>query len=66
MTTRTYATRTAAVQAIEEILGEYAPEHDIDAIAEKVIDTTPGTWRLQYTITEDTELFWDTVARHSI
>lgn len=52
----TYTTRDEAVQReIIEPLGEYANEHDTDAIAEEVIITTGEGTELRYHINEDVD-----------
>lgn len=57
----TYTTRDEAVQReIIEPLGEYANEHDTDAIAEEVIITTGEGTKFRYTINEDVD-FWEIV-----
>lgn len=62
----TYTTRNEAIdRLIIEPLGEFADEHDIDAIADKVITTTGEGVDYGFTIDEDVD-FWDVVANNQI
>lgn len=57
----TYTTRDEAItREIIEPLGEYANEHDTDAIAEEVIITTGEGTKLRYKLNEDVD-FWEVV-----
>lgn len=62
----TYTTRNEAIDRdIIEPLGEYASEHDIDAIAGAVLTTTGEGIGYRYTLREDVD-FWDVVAQHAL
>lgn len=63
-----YTTRDEAIQAeIITPLGEHADDHDIDAIAEKVIITTGhGTNEFGYTTEVEAEEFWAIVEAHAL
>ena len=62
----TYTTRNEAIdREIIEPLGEYANEHDIDAIADEVLTTTGEGIAYRYTLREDVD-FWDVVAQHAL
>lgn len=62
----TYTTRNEAIQReIIEPLGEYASEHDIDAIADAVLTTTGEGTDYRYTLREDVD-FWDVAAQHAL
>ena len=72
----TYATRDDAIQhEIIEPLGEYAQEHDVDAIADKLIvwhdHITPGG-RVDFALSgyqvnpDEKPNFWDIVADNAL
>ena len=72
----TYETRTDAItREIIEPLGEYAQEHDVDAIADKLIiwhdHVTPGG-RVDITLSgyqinpDEKPNFWAIVANHAL
>lgn len=61
----TYTTRDEAItREIIEPLGEYANDHDTDAIAEQVITTTGEGIELRYHLNEDVD-FWEIVAANA-
>ena len=75
-TMTTYDTRDEAIQhEIIEPLGEYAQEHDVDAIADKIIvwhdHLTPGG-RVDFTLSgyqanpDEKPNFWDIVADNAL
>lgn len=58
----TYDTRTDAIRReIIEPLGEYAQEHDVDAIADEIIIAGDNG----FTIDQDAD-FWAIVANHAL
>lgn len=58
----TYTTRNEAVQCeIIEPLGEWAEEHNIDAIADQLIQATDDG----FTIDQDAD-FWAIVEKHAL
>lgn len=58
----TYTTRNEAVQReIVEPLGEWAEEHNIDAIADQLIQATDDG----FTIDQDAD-FWEVVANNAL
>lgn len=60
----TYTDRNEAIaQEITAALGQYADEHDIDAIADEVLETTGNGYR--YQIREDVD-FWEIVEKHAL
>ena len=62
----TYTTRNGAIdREIISPLGEYAAQHDIDAIADEVLTTTGEGIDYRYTLREDVD-FWDVVAQHAL
>lgn len=62
----TYTTYNDAVQnEIINPLGEYAQEHNIEAIADQVLTTTGEGTNYSYTLREDIE-FWDVVANNAL
>lgn len=62
----TYTTRNEAIdQEIITPLGEYADQHDVDAIADEVLTTTGEGTDYRYTLREDID-FWDVVAQHAL
>ncbi|MDJ1372217.1 hypothetical protein [Gulosibacter molinativorax] len=70
-----YTTRTEAIESIIEALGEFADEHDIDAIADEVIeyddayDAEKNVYHLDrqgFYIKPDTEEFWAIVQKHAL
>ncbi|MCT1819342.1 hypothetical protein M3B96_10370 [Corynebacterium propinquum] len=62
----TYTTRNEAIHyEIELPLGEYADEHDIDAIADEVLTTTGEGVDYRWTIDEDVD-FWAIVEKHAL
>lgn len=62
----TYTTHDEAVQReIIEPLGEFADEHDIDAIADEVLTTTGEGVDYRWTIDEDAD-FWAIVEKHAL
>lgn len=70
---RYYSKTQAIAHEITEPLGEYAEQHDIDAIADEVLamrhtendhgQTVGDPW-FEVAVTE--EQFWDCVARHAL
>lgn len=61
-----YTTRGEAIdQEIIAPLGEYADQHDIDAIADAVLTTTGEGIDYRYTLREDVD-FWEIVAQHAL
>ncbi|NDO78470.1 hypothetical protein GKZ75_09595 [Kocuria indica] len=70
---RYYSKTEAAAHEIVEALGEYAGQHDIDAIADEVLtmrhteneagQTVGDPW---YEVTVSENEFWDSVGRHAI
>lgn len=62
----TYTTRNEAIEAeIIEPLGEFADEHDIDAIADQALTTTGEGVDYRYIVKDDID-FWDVVANNQI
>lgn len=64
----TYSTRNEAIQReIIEPLGEYADQHDIDAIADETIGSRrpEGRANVEFFCTVDTDEFWEIVQRHA-
>lgn len=62
----TYTTKNDAIQnEIINPLGEYAEEHNIEAIADQVLTTTGEGTNYAYTLREDID-FWDVVANNSL
>lgn len=62
----TYTTHDEAVQReIIEPLGEFADEHDIEAIADEVIITTGEGVDYGFTIDDDAD-FWVIVEKHAL
>lgn len=62
----TYTTRNEAInQEIITPLGEYAAQHDVDAIADAVLTTTGEGIDYRYILREDID-FWDVVAQHAL
>lgn len=62
----TYTTHDEAVQReIIEPLGEFADEHDIDAIADEVIVEVGEGVDYGFTIDEDAD-FWAIVEKHAL
>lgn len=62
----TYTTRTEAIEReIIEVLGVYAHEHDVDAIADAVLTTTGHGTDYRYTLREDVN-FWGVVAANAL
>lgn len=62
----TYTTRDEAIaREIIEPLGEYASEHDTDAIADAVLTTTGEGIDYRYTTRDDVG-FWEIVAQHAL
>lgn len=58
----TYTTKNDAIQyEIIEPLGEWAKEHNIDAIADELITATSTGFHI-----DDTKDFWDVVANNSL
>lgn len=58
----TYTTRNEAIQReIVEPLGEWAAEHDVDAIADQLIKAEDDG----FTIDQDAD-FWDVVANNAL
>lgn len=58
----TYTTKNDAIQyEIIEPLGEWANEHNIDAIADELIVTTATGFHI-----DDTKDFWNVVANHAL
>lgn len=61
-----YTTRNEAIdREIIAPLGEYADQHDIDAIADEVLTTTGEGIYYRYTLRDDVD-FWDIVAQHAL
>lgn len=61
-----YTTRNEAIdREIIAPLGEYAAQHDTDAIADAVLTTTGEGTDYRYTLREDVD-FWDVVAQHAL
>ena len=61
----TYTTRDEAItREIIEPLGEYANDHDTEAIAGEVITTTGEGIELRYHLNEDVD-FWEIVAANA-
>ncbi|MGV0438848.1 hypothetical protein ACUY2L_06715 [Corynebacterium mastitidis] len=61
----TYTTRNEAIdREIIEPLGQWADEHDIDAIADQVLETTGGGIHYAYRLIENLthDGFWEIVA----
>lgn len=62
----TYTDRNEAIaQEITAALGQYADEHDIDAIADEVLETTGEGNGYRYQIREDVD-FWEIVEKHAL
>lgn len=64
----TYTTRTEAIEReIIEPLGEYADDHDIDAIADETIIETGEGVNLRFMTREDLDHddFWAIVEKHA-
>ncbi|MBK4159234.1 hypothetical protein GWO56_06740 [Corynebacterium macginleyi] len=62
----TYTTRNEAIdREIITPLGEYADQHDVDAIAGEVLTTTGEGIDYRYTLREDVD-FWDVAAQHAL
>lgn len=62
----TYTTRDEAIdREITTPLGEYAAQHDVEAIADEVLTTTGEGTDYRYTLREDVD-FWDVVAQHAL
>lgn len=62
----TYARRDDAItREIIEPLGEYAAEHDIDAIADTLILCDDNGLNAEYYLDEDAD-FWGIVAAHAL
>ena len=62
----TYSTRNEAIdRLIIEPLGEFADEHDIDAIADELLTTTGEGVDYRWTIDEGAD-FWDVVANNQL
>ena len=58
----TYTTKNDAIQyEIIEPLGEWAKEHNIDAIADEIIVTTATGFHI-----DDTKDFWEVVANNAL
>lgn len=75
MTTTTYTTRDEAIlREIIEPLGDYASQHDTDAIAEEVLSyydgrDDEGTIHLDcagFYLSATTDAFWAAVERHAL
>lgn len=61
-----YTTRNEAIdREIIAPLGEYAAQHDVDAIADEVLTTNGEGIDYRYTLREDVD-FWDVVAQHAL
>lgn len=61
-----FTTRNEAIdRLIIEPLGEFADEHDIDAIADEVLTTTGEGVDYRWTIDEDAD-FWEIVANNQL
>lgn len=61
-----YTTRNEAIEAeIITPLGEFADDHDIDAIADELLTTTGEGTEYGFTIDEDAD-FWEVVANNQI
>lgn len=62
-----FSTRTEAIEAtITNPLGEYADDHDIDAIAEETIATiTPENGNVYFVSTVSAEDFWVIAEKHA-
>ena len=61
-----YETRNETIQReIIEVLGEYADQHDIDAIADQVITTDGEGINKRFIIRQDVD-FWEIVAAHAL
>lgn len=58
----TFTTRAEAENYITTSLGEYAADHDVEAIADRLYDIAGGTWDIQH-INHD--IFWAVVADHA-
>ena len=62
----TYTSRNDAItREIIEPLGDYANEHDIDAIADQLIICDGTGLNPKYSLDEDAD-FWDIVAANAI
>ncbi|MBK4161027.1 hypothetical protein GWO73_04190 [Corynebacterium macginleyi] len=62
----TYTTRNEAIDnEIITPLGEYADQHDVDAIADEVLTTTGEGTDYRYTLRDDVD-FWDITAEHAL
>lgn len=62
----TYARRDEAItREIIEPLGEYAAEHDIDAIADQLIICEDNGLNAEYRLDEDAD-FWNIVASNAL
>ena len=62
-----YATRDEAIQReIVEVIGKYADEHMIDAIADEVLTTTGAGTQYRYVMAVDADEFWEIVHRHAV
>ena len=61
-----YSTRDDAIHyEIILALGEYADEHDIEAIADQVLTTTVGVTSYYYHLNEDVD-FWAVVEDNAL
>lgn len=58
---RTFTTASEAKELIVNILGDFAPEHDIDAIYDEAFALVDG--KITWVVTGDD--FWTVAAKHS-
>ena len=56
-------TRTDATDYVTTSLGEYADQHDTDAIVDAIYDENGGTWDFT---DFDTDRFWAIVEEHAL
>jgi len=56
-----FTSRQDAIREITSTLGEYADQHDIEAIADEALTTDASG----YSIIEDENRFWEIVAKHA-
>lgn len=62
----TYTDRNEAIaQEIAAALGQYADEHDIEAIADEVLETVGEGSEYRYQVRKDVD-FWEIVEKHAL
>lgn len=64
---RLYVTRDECIhREIVEPLGEYAADHDIEAIAAEVVETVGTGQQLRFRVAVTPLDFWGVVQRHAV